>query len=205
VGFYTEHVLPRAQDVLMGRKPLREVRARVCSGLRGDVVEVGFGTGLNSPYYPRDITTLYAVEPSQLSMRMAKPRVERNNVPIEPAGLSGERLDLPSERFDAVLSTWTLCTIPDVGAALGELHRVLKPGATFHFVEHGHAPDPGVARWQERIEPFWKPLAGGCHLTRRMPELIDQAGFTIDNLDTYYFKGELKLFGYTYEGRAHKN
>jgi ubiquinone/menaquinone biosynthesis C-methylase UbiE len=205
VGFYTDQVLPRAQDVLMGRKPLREVRARVCSGLRGDVVEVGFGTGLNSPYYPSEVTTLYAVEPSQASMRMARPRVERNTVPMEPAGLSGERLDLPSERFDAALSTWTLCTIPDVGAALAELHRVLKPGATFHFVEHGHAPDPGVARWQERIEPIWKPIAGGCHLTRRMPELIDQADFTIDNLDTYYFKGELKPFGYTYEGRAHKD
>jgi SAM-dependent methyltransferase len=205
VGFYTDHVLPRAQDVLMGRKPLREVRARVCSGLRGDVVEVGFGTGLNSPYYPSEVTTLYAVEPSQVSMRIARPRVEKNDVLLEPAGLSGERLDLPSERFDAVLSTWTLCTIPDVGAALAELHRVLKPGATFHFVEHGHAPDPGVARWQERIEPFWKPIAGGCHLTRRMPELIDQAGFTIDNVDTYYFKGELKPFGYTYEGRAHKH
>ena len=205
MGFYTDHVLPRAQDVMMRRKSLREVRARVCSGLRGDVVEVGFGTGLNSPYYPSEVTRLYAVEPSQVSLRMARPRVEKNHVPMESAGLSGERLDLPSERFDAVLSTWTLCTIPDVGAALGELHRVLKPGAAFYFVEHGHAPDPGVARWQERIEPFWMPIAGGCHLTRRMSELIDQAGFTIDNLDTYYFKGELKSFGYTYEGRAHKN
>ena len=184
---------------------MREVRARVCSGLRGDVVEVGFGTGLNSPYYPSEVTRLYAVEPSQVSMRMARPRVEKNNVPMEPAGLSGERLDLPSERFDSVLSTWTLCTIPDVGAALAELHRVLKPGATFHFVEHGHAPEPGIARWQERIEPFWKPIAGGCHLTRQMSELIDQAGFIIDNLDTYYFTGELRPFGYTYEGRAHKN
>jgi ubiquinone/menaquinone biosynthesis C-methylase UbiE len=205
VGFYTDQVLPRAQDVLMGRKPLREVRARVCSGLRGEVVEIGFGTGLNSAYYPRDVTNLYAVEPSHVSMRIARTRVEKHDVPIEPAGLTGERLDLPSEGLDAALSTWTLCTIPDVDAALTELLRVLKPGGTFHFVEHGHAPDPGIARWQERIEPLWKPIAGGCHLTRRMPELIDQAGFTIDNLDTYYFQGELKPFGYTYEGRAHKN
>jgi SAM-dependent methyltransferase len=188
VGFYTDQVLPRAQDVLMGRKPLREVRARACSGLRGDVVEVGFGTGLNSPYYPREVTKLYAVEPSQVSMRIATPRVEENDVPL-----------------DAALSTWTLCTIPDVDGALAELVRVLKPGGTFHFVEHGHASDPGVARWQERIEPFWKPLAGGCHLTRRMPELIEKAGFTIDGLDTYYLEAEPKPFGYTYEGQAHKN
>jgi ubiquinone/menaquinone biosynthesis C-methylase UbiE len=205
VGFYTDQVLPRAQDIVMGRKPLREVRARVCSGLRGEVVEVGFGTGLNSPYYPSEITTLYAVDPSRVSMRIARPRVEKNDVPLEPAGLTGERLGLPSEWLDAALSTWTLCTIPNVDAALAELVRVLKPGGTFHFVEHGHAPDPGVARWQERIEPIWKPIAGGCHLTRRMPELIGQAGFTIDSLDMYYFKGELKSFGYTYEGRAHKN
>jgi ubiquinone/menaquinone biosynthesis C-methylase UbiE len=189
----------------MGRKPLREARDRVCSGLRGDVVEVGFGTGLNTPYYPREVTKLYAVEPSQVGMRIATPRVEKNNVPMEPAGLTGERLDLPSERFDAALSTWTLCTIRDVGAALAELLRVLKPGGTFHFIEHGHAPDSDVARWQERIEPFWKPLAGGCHLTRRMPELIEKAGFAIDNLDTYYIKSEPKPLGYTYEGRAHKN
>jgi len=189
----------------MGRKPLRDVRARVCSELRGDVVEVGFGTGLNSPYYPREVTKLYAVEPSQVSMHIARPRVDKNNVPLEPAGLTGEQLDLPSERFDAALSTWTLCTIPDVDGALAQLLRVLKPGGTFHFVEHGHAPDAGVARWQERIEPFWKPLAGGCHLTRRMPEIIEKAGFTIDGVDTYYFKGEPKPFGYTYEGRAHKN
>jgi ubiquinone/menaquinone biosynthesis C-methylase UbiE len=205
VGFYTDQVLPRAQDVVMRRKPLREVRARVCSGLRGDVVEVGFGTGLNSAYYPREVTNLYVVEPSQVSMRIARPRVEKHAVPLELAGLTGERLDLPSEGLDAALSTWTLCTISDVDAALNELLRVLKPGGTFHFVEHGHAPDPGVERWQERIEPFWEPIAGGCHLTRRMPELIDQAGFTIDNLDAYYFKGEPKPFGYTYEGRAHKN
>src|SRR5262249_24436045 len=108
----------------MGRKPLREARARVCSGLRGEVVEVGFGTGLNSHYYPSEVTTLYAVDPSQVSMRIARPRVEQNSVPMKPAGLSGERLDLPSERFDAALSTWTLCTIPDVDAALAELRRV---------------------------------------------------------------------------------
>lgn len=126
------------------------------------------------------------------------------SVPIELAGLTGERLDLPSEESDVVLSTWTLCTIPDVGAALAELRRVVKPGGELHFVEHGHAPDPSVARWQRRIEPVHKRLAGGCHLTRKIPELLEQAGFEIEQLDTYYSEGEPKPFGYTFEGRAIK-
>jgi ubiquinone/menaquinone biosynthesis C-methylase UbiE len=121
------------------------------------------------------------------------------------AGLTGERLDLPSGEFDAVLSTWTLCTIPDLAAALEEIRRVLRPGGSLHFVEHGHAPDPNVASWQRRLEPLQKRLAGGCHLTRRIPETIEHAGFQVDQLDSYYFKGEPKPFSYTFEGRATKS
>ena len=135
-------------------------------------------------------------------MRIAEPRIARSSTTVELAGLNGEQLDLPSEAFDAVLSTWTLCTIPNLTDALAELRRVLKPGGWFHFVEHGHAPDPPVARWQRRLEPFNKRLTGGCHLTRKIPETIEQAGFTVEQLDTYYFKGEPKLFAYTFEGRA---
>lgn len=202
MGLYTEQVLPRFQDKVMGVKRMRKVRGRVCEGLKGDVVEVGFGTGLNAPYYPDEVTKVYAVEPSRVCMRIAKPRIDRSTVPVVSAGLTAERLDLPSESFDAVLSTWTLCTIPDLESALAELRRVLKPGGTFHFVEHGHAPDGNVARWQERIEPVWKPLAGGCHLTRRIDDQIANAGFTVDQLDRYYIEGEPKPFGYTFEGRA---
>jgi ubiquinone/menaquinone biosynthesis C-methylase UbiE len=202
MGFYVEHVLPRFQDKVMARKPMREIRARVCEGLAGEVVEVGFGTGLNTPYYPQTITQIDAVEPSRVCMRIAEPRIERSPVRVEPAGLNGERLELPSEQCDAALSTWTLCTIPDVMRALEEIRRVLKPGGTFHFVEHGHAPDAKVARWQARIEPVWKPLAGGCHLTRPIAQLIEKAGFTIEKLDNYYMDGEPKSFGYIYEGRA---
>jgi ubiquinone/menaquinone biosynthesis C-methylase UbiE len=192
------------QDIVMGRKAFREMRARVCKGLAGEVVEVGVGTGLNALYYPSQVTKIYAVEPSRVCMRIAEPRIARSAAAVEPAGLTGEHLDLPSEQFDAVLSTWTLCTIPDVTSALVELRRVLKPCGVFHFVEHGHAPDPSVARWQQRIEPVWKPIGGGCHLTRRIDELITEAGFTIDALDAYYVKGEPRPFAYTFEGRAHK-
>jgi ubiquinone/menaquinone biosynthesis C-methylase UbiE len=188
----------------MARKLNREIRARVCAGLRGDVVEVGFGTGLNVRYYPLEVTRILAIEPSQVCMRLAEPRIARSSIKVEQAGLNGERLGLESEASDAVLSTWTLCTIPGLTAALAEIRRVLKPGGALHFVEHGHAPDAKVESWQRRLEPLNKRLAGGCHLTRQIPELITQAGFVVEQLDSYYFKGEPKPFGYTYEGRAIK-
>jgi ubiquinone/menaquinone biosynthesis C-methylase UbiE len=202
MGFYQEQVLPRFQDIAMNRKSTRAVRDRVCAGLHGEVVEIGFGTGLNTACYPAEVTKVFAVEPSALCMRIAQPRLARSAAPVELAGLTGEHLDLPSEQFDAVLSTWTLCTIPNLAAALAEIRRVLKPDGTLHFVEHGHAPDPGVARWQQRIEPLNKRLAGGCHLTRNIPENIGDAGFAIEQLDTCYMKGEPKPFAYTFEGRA---
>ncbi len=202
MGIYGDQVLPRLQDKVMNRKGTRDVRNRVCAGLTGDVVEVGFGTGLNVRHYPPEVTRVFAVEPSRVCMQLAEVRIARSDVSVTLAGLTGEHLDLPSEEFDAVLSTWTLCTIPDLTAALQELRRVLKPGGAFHFVEHGHAPDTKTARWQQRIEPLNKRLAGGCHLTRRIPEYIENAGFRIEHLDTYYFDGEPKPFGYTFEGRA---
>ena len=202
MGFYREQVLPRFQDKVMARKPNRAVRARVCAGMQGEVVEIGFGTGLNARYYPAEVTKVVAIEPSRVCMHIAEARITKSSVPVEYGGLTGERLELPSGAFDAVLSTWTLCTIPNMDTALEEIRRVLKPGGSFHFVEHGHAPDKNVARWQERLEPMNKRLAGGCHLTRHMSEAIEGAGFEIETIDTYYFKGEPKPMGYTYEGRA---
>jgi ubiquinone/menaquinone biosynthesis C-methylase UbiE len=204
MGIYQEQFLPRFQALVMSRKATRAVRARVCKGLRGDVVEIGFGTGLNAPYYPAEVARVLAVEPSKVCMQLAAPRINRASVAVELAGLNGEHLDLPSASFDAVLSTWTLCTIPDLTMALEEIRRVLKPDGSFHFVEHGHAPDAAVAKWQHRLEPLNKRLAGGCHLTRRIAESIEQAGFALEQLDTYYFKGEPKVFGYTFEGCAAK-
>ena len=202
--FYQDQLLPRFQDKVMARKPMGDVRARVCADLQGDVVEIGCGTGLNARYYPSGVTKVAAIEPSSLCLRLAEPRIASSSARIELAGLNGEHLDLSNEEFDAVLSTWTLCTIPNLEAALKETRRILKPGGTLHFVEHGHSPDPNVDRWQRRLEPLNKKLAGGCHLTRKIPDLISQAGFRIDSLDTYYLDGEPKVFGYTFEGRAIK-
>jgi ubiquinone/menaquinone biosynthesis C-methylase UbiE len=204
MGVYRQQVLPRLQDKIMNTKVEREIRPRVCDGLHGQVVEIGFGTGLNAAYYPPEVTKVFAIEPSSVCMRLAQPKLAASAVPVEFAGLTGEHLDLPNDGFDAVLSTWTLCTIPDMTAALEELRRILKPDGAFHFVEHGHSPDAGVARWQGRLEPLNKRVFGGCHLTRRIPESIERAGFAVEHLVTYYAKGAPKPFGYTFEGRARK-
>jgi ubiquinone/menaquinone biosynthesis C-methylase UbiE len=205
MGFYQEQLLPRFQDKAMARKSTRPVRARVCERLQGAVVEIGFGTGLNARYYPSEVSKIVAIEPSRVCMRIAAPRIAKSSTPVEYGGLTGEKLDLPSGEFDAAISTWTLCTIPNLEAALAEIRRVLKPGGSFHFVEHGHAPDAKIARQQARLEPLNKRLAGGCHLTRHIAEDIERAGFEMKHLDTYYFKGEPKIFGATYEGRAISN
>jgi ubiquinone/menaquinone biosynthesis C-methylase UbiE len=202
VGWYQEQILPRLQNKVMSRKGTREVRHRVCAGLAGDVVEIGFGTGLNAPFYPVAVSRIFAVEPSRVCMRLARDRIAGLSISVELAGLTGENLDLPTDSFDAVLSTWTLCTIPNLDEALHEIRRVLKPGGRFHFVEHGHAPDVTTALWQRRFEPLNKRLAGGCHLTRNIPDFLERAGFHIENLNAYYFEGEPKPFGYTFEGIA---
>jgi ubiquinone/menaquinone biosynthesis C-methylase UbiE len=204
VGIYGERILPRIQDKAMNRKSLGDVRSRVCATLHGQVVEIGFGTGLNARFYPSDVTEVLAVEPSALCMKLASSRIAGSSVPIRSAGLDGQHLTLPSDASDAVVSTWTLCTIPDVALALEEMRRILKVGGSLHFVEHGHSPDQRVAKWQARFEPLNKRLAGGCHLTRDIPALIKDAGFSVEDVNTYYFKGDPKIFGYTFEGRAVK-
>jgi ubiquinone/menaquinone biosynthesis C-methylase UbiE len=204
MGFYYENVLPRVLNKAMDTKVERATRARVCEGLRGEVVEIGFGSGLNVTHYPPEVTKVVAIEPSALSMQLARPRIATSSVHVELGGLDGQRLDLPSEQYDAVLSTWTLCTIPDLASALAEVRRVLKPGGEFHFVEHGHAPDANVVRWQERLEPLNKRIVNGCHLTRTISDEISRSGFVIEQLDNYYSKGAPKPWGYTYEGRARK-
>ena len=205
MGYYRDNVLPRILNKVMDTKVERAARGRVCKGLHGEVVEIGFGSGLNAGFYPSEVTKVLAVEPSKVSMRLAESRIAASSAEVELAGLDGQHLDLPSERFDAVLSTWTLCTIPDLATALAEIRRVLKPGGAFHFVEHGHAPDANIARWQERLEPLNKRLAGGCHLTRTIADDIEHAGFRIDQLNNFYAKGAPKPWGYTFEGRAIKS
>lgn len=202
VGFYRSRILPHLMNAVMSTDENREIRSRVCADLEGTVVEIGFGSGLNVPFYPAGVQTVHAVEPAARSVAMAAERIEAGHADVHHTGLTGERVDLPSASADAVLSTWTLCSIPDVDAALGEIRRVLKPGGSLHFVEHGISPDPKVARRQGRIEPINKALFGGCHLSRDIPAILTRAGFVIDTMTTYQHPKEPKAFGWTFEGRA---
>ena len=202
MGLYAEHVLPRLTNILLGNAEFgRKFRARACTGLRGDVIELGFGSGLNLPYLPPEVAGIWTVEPSRVALELARLRIGESGVPVHTGSLEGARLDFPDDRFDAALSTMTLCTIPDVRGALAELRRVLKPGASFHFAEHGLAEDQKVARRQRRFEPMQKRFAGGCHLARDIAALITAGGFEITELDKQFMKGP-KPWSYMYVGRA---
>jgi ubiquinone/menaquinone biosynthesis C-methylase UbiE len=192
MGIYRERVLPHIVNVACGMKANRPMRERVCTGLEGRVLEIGFGSGLNVPYYPESVREVAAVEPSDRAWKLAGERVAASAVPVERSGLDGRSLPFPDDSFDGAISTWTMCTIPDIEAALAELRRVLKPGAELHFVEHGLAPDAKVQRWQHRLDPLQQRLFGGCHLNRPIVPLLTGAGFTIADVDVFYEQGAPK-------------
>jgi SAM-dependent methyltransferase len=201
VGLYREHVLPRLVDRACGTADLQRWRQQVTAGLTGTVVEIGFGSGLNMPAYPTAVQQVYAVEPAHVARRLAERRIADAGIPVEHVALHGESIPLDDASCDGALSTFTLCTIPDVERALAEVRRVLRPGGRFHFLEHGLSPDASVARWQRRLEPAQRRFAGGCHLTRRPDELVASAGFTIERLDSRYASGPKPWVWFT-EGAA---
>jgi ubiquinone/menaquinone biosynthesis C-methylase UbiE len=201
MGFYADQVLPRFVDVVMARKEFTAIRVRVAQDLDGDVLEVGFGSGLNVPHYPATVSQLRAVDPATVGRKLAAERVAASPVPVEFVGLDGQDLPVESASVDHVLVTWTLCTIPDVERALAEMRRVLRPGGLLHFVEHGRSPDVGVARWQDRLTPLQRRIAGGCHLNRPIDKLVTGSGFAMTRMDNYYAKGP-RPFGYMFEGIA---
>jgi SAM-dependent methyltransferase len=186
MGIYGEQVLPRIMNAVCGAASSATYRERVCAGLTGQVVEIGFGSGHNVPFYPPAVTSVDGVEPSPLGWQLAAKRVAAASVPVRQAGLDGQVLPFADDSFDSALSTWTLCTIPDPAAALRELRRVLRPGGTLHFLEHGLAPDAAVQRWQRRLEPVQKRLVGGCHLTRQVLPLLAAAGFDVVESEEFY-------------------
>ena len=203
MGIYQDRVLPRVTHVVMNRRELTPIRARVSAGLQGEVLEIGFGSGLNVPHYPSAVTRVRAVDPATAGRKLAAKRVAASPVPVEYIGLDGQALPLDSASADHVLTTWTLCTIPDIQRALSEIGRVLRPGGALHFVEHGRSTDLSVARWQDRLTPLQRRLAGGCHLNRQIDRLVAGCGLELTRIENYYAQGP-KAFGYMFEGTATK-
>ncbi len=202
MGIYGDRVFPRVMNLVMDGKQTRRSRAEVCAPLAGEVLEVGFGSGLNLPHLPDAVIRLRAVDPMERGRSLAVKRLAATTVPVEFVGLDGQELPLEDDSVDAVLATWTLCSIPDAVAAVREVRRVLKPGGKLHFIEHGRAPDEKVRKWQNRMNGIQNRVACGCNLNRDIPALIEGGGLTIESLETFYASGAPKLLGFTYQGVA---
>jgi SAM-dependent methyltransferase len=201
VGIYSRHLRPRLHEFALGTKVTGEIRERVCAGLAGDVLEIGFGSGLNLQHLPPAVTGVWAVEPSATALRRSEARRAASPVPVVVAGDDARELSLPDDRFDAALCSWVLCGVPHAAAALAEVARVLKPGAALHFVEHGLAPDPSVVRWQRRGNRINKAV-NGCLLDNDVPSMFAASPLTVTQMNTWYEKAAPKPAGYMYEGRA---
>jgi ubiquinone/menaquinone biosynthesis C-methylase UbiE len=203
MGVYRDQLLPRLVNSALGGDEFTRIRARVAAGLTGEVLEVGFGSGLNVPVYPSTVSRVRAVDPATLGRKLAARRVAASPVPIDFVGLDGQDLPLDADSIDHVLVTWTLCTIPDADRALQEVRRVLRPGGRLHFVEHGRSPEAGIARWQDRLTPLQRRVFGGCELNRPIDTLVVASGFEIERIETFYVRGP-KPWGYMFEGVAAK-
>ena len=200
MAWWTEHVVPRVTDATLRGRAVGESRARVCAGLSGRVLELGFGGGLNLIHLPPEVGSIGAVEPSDLGWRLSERRRARSSVPVERIGLDGQSVAAEDASYDGALCTFTLCTIPDPIEALAEVRRLVRPGGTFAFLEHGLAPDERTQRWQHRLDPWQQRLAGGCHLTRDPAALVEQSGMRpreVETGDLPGFSGPAALtFGY---------
>jgi ubiquinone/menaquinone biosynthesis C-methylase UbiE len=199
MGFYEHHIVPHLVNLAMRNRELAPYRRRIISLAQGRVLEIGVGSGLNLPLYTNRATEILGLEPHPKLLDMASQKVE--HIPTKLIEASAESIPLEDHSIDTVVTSWTLCTIPDVSAALAEMRRILKPTGQLLLVEHGLAPDEKVRRWQHRLTPVWKQIAGGCHLDRPIAELVRNAGFRIDRLETGYMRGP-KPMTFMYEGIA---
>jgi SAM-dependent methyltransferase len=205
MGFYERRVLPHIINCACGSKPIMRQREKVVPFARGEVLEIGIGTGLNLPYYDSaKVTRLIGLDPSEKSWELAGERAAALPFDVEFLGLPGEAIPLADNSVDTVVVTFALCTIPDPVAALRGMARVLRPDGELLFCEHGRAPDAGVQRWQDRINGFWASVAGGCNINRDIPALLAAGGFQVGDLQTLYLPGTPRIAGYNYWGRARR-
>ena len=201
MGFYAEWILPPLVDLSMRNKQLRPYRERTAGAAEGRVLDIGIGSGINLPFYARNTREIFGLDPSLPLLTRARSKAPRTQTPVHLLEGSAERIPLADHSMDTIVMTWTGCSIPEICAALEEMRRVLRPGGCLLFVEHGRAPEPRVARWQDRLNPFWQRLSGGCRLNRKIDDLLSDAGFRIDRLATGYIPGP-KIMTFFYEGAA---
>jgi len=202
MGLYRHHIFPRLMDWVMAGEEFRRLRTESLSHVHGEVLELGIGTGLNLPHYPKTITCLHAIDPANLLPKIVMERSAGQSFPIRIQHLTAESLPYDDDSFDFVVSTWTLCTISDPVKALREVRRVLKPDGVFLFLEHGRSEDESVAAWQDRLNPIQNIIGCGCNLNRRIDRLIIQAGLKIMTLDRFHMQNVPRLAGEMYKGRV---
>jgi len=202
MSWYEEKILPSLINLACGSRPTRKQREKIVPRASGDVLEIGFGSGLNLPFYDRDkVRHIWGLEPSEGMRRLCRGSISKSELDVELIDLPGEEIPLDDDSVDTVLVTYTLCTIPEVAVALQGMRRVLKPRGRVLFCEHGKAPDPNVQKWQERLNPAWKKISGGCSMRRDIPAILQEAGFHIEEDNRMYIPG-LKALSYNYWGAA---
>jgi ubiquinone/menaquinone biosynthesis C-methylase UbiE len=203
MGFYQEQILPWLVHLSMRQRRLAPYRNRVVSTATGRVLEVGIGSGLNLPFYGNTVTDVIGLEPSRKLLDMTTAAARKSQIPLRLIEGTAEAIPIEDHSVDAVVTTWTMCSIPEIQSVLLEMRRVLRPSGRLLFVEHGRAPEPSVRWWQDHLTPAWKHLSGGCHLNRAIAELIENVGFRIERLDKGYMQGP-KPMTFMYEGTARR-
>ena len=203
MGFYSNLIIPYCIDLAMSGSTLEQYRQQLLADVTGEILEIGFGTGLNLPHYPPSVTKITTIDPNPGMRKLARSRIEQSKITVDYKVLSGEEVPLADESFDSIVCTWTLCSIPQVERAISEVYRLLKPTGKFYFIEHGLSRDAGVRVWQNRLTPIQKAIADGCHLNRRIGHLVGQqfAGVTTEQ---FYAPKLPKVIGYMYRGIATK-
>ena len=203
MSFYSNLIVPYCIDLAMSGSNLGQYRHQLLEGVSGEILEIGFGTGLNLPHYPKSVTKITTIDPNPGMQKLARSRIEESQITVDYRVLNGESLPMADASFDSVVCTWTLCSIPLVEQAIAEVHRLLKPGGKFFFIEHGLSHERGIRTWQNRFTPIQKVIADGCHLNRRIDELVERR-FPNVNIEQFYAPNLPKLLGYMYRGIAVK-
>ncbi|MDA0841025.1 MAG: class I SAM-dependent methyltransferase [Planctomycetota bacterium] len=204
MGLYADYIFPVCCDTMMSAPDLERIRKYALENVAGEILEIGFGTGLNLPHYPAGVEKITAVEVSEGMNRKSLKRIEESGIEVDCKILDGKELPMANESFDCIVSTWTLCSIKEIDSAMNEIYRVLRPGGRLVFVEHGLSNERRVQRWQNFFNPFQKVFAVGCHLNRNMRAIIEKPGFSFENIREFYMENVPKPLGYTYQGLAVK-